>query len=219
MNNPRGIDISHNNGNVNIAALPADIAFVALKASQGATEQDPMFQQFYHALKNERPEIIRIPYHFFDWEVDGAVQAENILSRGVNYTEAGTGPLMLDLEGDDGGPIDAYINANRALCIQRVNDFKVAIITRAQYGRSDMIIYSFDSFIKINLGGKTWPDSIFWVSSFQNTPPPTFQNWAYKFWQYSEYGQLDGTTTGGNYDLDQFMGTQDELNTLGNINS
>jgi GH25 family lysozyme M1 (1,4-beta-N-acetylmuramidase) len=209
----RGTDISHWNDTINIAALPADIAFVSVKATQGATGQDPFFQTAYHALKNERPEIIRIPYHFFDWQADGVAQAKNVLSRGVNYTEPGTGPLMLDLEGD--GEVGIFVTQNKALCIQRVNDF-IAYI-QANCGRLELFIYSFDNFIKQNLGGHTWPGTIFWVSSFQSTPPPFLPGWPYKMWQYSEFGQLDGTVTGGNYDLDQWMGTQQELNTLANI--
>jgi GH25 family lysozyme M1 (1,4-beta-N-acetylmuramidase) len=212
----RGIDISHNNGAVDIAGLPADIAFVSLKASQADAYQDPMFQQFYHDLKNDRPEIVRIPYHFFDPRIGGAAQAQNLLSRGVNFTEPGTGPLMLDVEGDDGGPMDIWTAANLPQAIQNVNDFKTYIWGSAQYGRNDLIIYSFDHYIKGVLQGQTWPDCIFWVASYQATPPPVIPGWAYQFWQYSETGQLDGTTTGGSFDLDQYLGTQDAFNALAN---
>ena len=211
----RGIDVSHFEDSMNLATIPQDIAFVSMKASQGVSYQDPFFQTAYHELKNSRPEIVRIPYHFFDWEADGAPQVQNILSRGVSYTEAGTGPLMLDLEADSGSAIEKYIVANRALCIQRVNDFITALMA-SNYGRTDLIIYSNDDFIK-NVISHTWPETIFWVASYQDTPPPVIPGWPYKFWQYSAYGQLDGTHTGGHLDLDQWMSDQDALNALANI--
>jgi GH25 family lysozyme M1 (1,4-beta-N-acetylmuramidase) len=210
----RGIDISHFEVGLNMATLPNDIAFVSMKASQGATEQDPNFQGFYHDLKADRPEIIRIAYHFFDWEVDGIIQAENILSRLVNYTEPGTGPLMLDLEADSGSTEESYVIHNRAICILRVNYF-IAYI-RANAARHELIIYSNDDFIK-NVICHTWPDTIFWVASYQDNAPPFIPGWNFKFWQYSEFGQIDGSVSGGHLDLDQFMGTQQELNGLANI--
>lgn len=209
----RGTDISHLDS-INIATLPADIAFVAIKASQGATYQDPNFQATYHALKNTRPEIIRIAYHFFDWQVDGIIQAKNILSRGVDYTGIGTGPLMLDLEADSDSAEEKYVIANRDLCIQRVNDF-IAYV-RDNCGRQELIIYSNDDFIK-NVVNHKWPDTIFWVASYQTNPPPFLPGWEFDFWQYSEFGQLDGTVTGGHFDLDRWMGTRDDLNKLANI--
>jgi GH25 family lysozyme M1 (1,4-beta-N-acetylmuramidase) len=212
----RGIDISHNNGLSVINNLPADVAFVSLKGTQGATFQDPDFQTFYHELRNQHPEKVRIDYHFFDWEADGEPQVNNVLSRGVNYTEPGTSPLMLDLEADSGSAEETFVINNRALCIQRVNNFIAALYADPRYGRKDIIIYSNDDFIK-NVICHTWPDAIFWVASYQPTPPPFIPGWAYKIWQYSEYGQLNGATTGGNTDLDQWMGTQEELNALANI--
>ena len=209
----RGIDISHKD-DVDIASLPADIAFVSVKATQGADIHDPAFLDYYHALKNDRPEIVRIPYHFFDWQADGVAQAENLLSRGINFTGPGTGPLMLDLEAD--GALGDFVTDNQADCIQRVDDFIAHI--RANCGRQELIIYSFDSFIKENLGGHTWPDTIFWVSSFQDTPPPFLPGWHFQIWQYSQFGHLDGRTTGGSLDLDFFMGTMEELQALANIN-
>lgn len=212
----RGTDISHFEAGLNIATLPKDISFVSIKASQGATEQDPNFQGFYHDLKNKRPDIVRIPYHFLDWQADGSVQAMNFLSRGVNFKEPGTGPMMLDLEADSDSITEKYIMANRLLCIQRVNDFKAALFASPLYSRPDLIIYSNDDFIK-NTIRYSWPDTIFWVASYQPHPPPFLPGWPFKFWQYSEFGQLNGAVTGGNLDLDQFTGAQTELNTLANI--
>ena len=213
----RGIDISHYNAGIDIPNLPKDIAFVGLKCTQGATNQDPEFQNFYHSFKTNHPEIIRIPYHFFNWDEDGILQGKNALSRGVNFTEPGTGPLMLDLEGD--GEIAAYVTRNRVTCLARANDF--IAYYKANSGSTELIIYSNDYFIKENLGGAIWPDCIFWLASYQDTLPPKIKGWPYQFWQYSQFGRLDGTggknSEYGNYDLDYFLGTQEELNKLANI--
>lgn len=210
----RGTDISHLD-TVNLATIPNDISFVAIKASQGATSQDPNFQNNYHTLKNDRPEIVRIAGLFFDWKADGPAQANNFLSRGVNFTEPGTGPMMLDLEADSGSSNESYVINNRAACIQNVNDFTSTLRQSPLYGRRDLIIYSNDDFIE-NVIRHEWPDCIFWVSSFQENAPPFLPGWEYKFWQYSEFGQLNGDTTGGNFDLDYFMGTQADLDKLAN---
>jgi GH25 family lysozyme M1 (1,4-beta-N-acetylmuramidase) len=203
---------------MNLANIPADIAFVSLKASQGVSYQDPFFQTGYHELKTSKPGVVRFIYHFFDWMADGEDQAHNVLSRGHagTYQDAGTGPLMLDLEADSGSAAEKFIVANHSLCVQRVNDFIAAVLSSPLYGRKDLIIYSNDNFIK-NVIRHTWPETIFWVASYQDNPPSIIPGWPYKFWQYSEFGQLDGTTTEGHLDLDQFMGTQEEFNALGNI--
>lgn len=213
----RGIDISHFENSINLAVIPGDIAFVSMKASQGVSYQDPFFQTAYHELKNNRPEIVRIPYHFFDWQAGAAAQVQNILSRGVDYTGTGTGPLMLDLEADSGSIIERYIVNNRAVCIQRVDEFINLLTSDARYKRDDIIIYSNDDFIK-NVICHTWPHAIFWVASYQHNPPPVLPGWPYKAWQYSEFGQLNGAVTGGHLDLDQWMGSQEELNAIANIN-
>jgi len=213
--NPRGIDISDQNSPIDIASLPADIAFVAIKATEGITFQDTAFQGYYHALKNDRPEIIRIPYHFFRWQDDSIAQGDNLLSCGVDFTEPGTAPLMLDLE-SNGTDVDVWMAQNLHLCLARVQEFVDYIFQKTS---RQCIIYSFDSFIKENLAGRTWPNNPYWVSSFQSTPPPLIPGWPYSFWQYSQYGQVDGTTTGGNLDLDWYIGTQDALNALANITS
>lgn len=197
----KGIDIYHQD-DVNVALLPADIAFVFLKATQGISGQDSAFQDRYHTLKNSRPEIVRLPYHYFDWTADGVEQAKNILSRGVNYNEPGTGPMALDLEGD--GDVADYVTNNTEICIQRVNDFINYV--RANCGRQEFIIYSFDYFVKNNLKGHTWPDCMFWISSVQDTPP-THPAWPVTFWQYQTVPS----------DLDYYLGTQDQLNKLANI--
>jgi len=209
----RGIDLSHFNDGVNIATLPKDIAFVSLKATQGTTMHDALFQKFYHDLKTFRPEIVRIPYHFIDWAVDGVTQAKNILSRGIDFTGTGCGPIMIDLEGD--GDKGVYVSKNKVACIQRVND--CIAYMRANCGRHEIIIYSYNNFIKNNLGGHIWPDCIYWVASYQTNPPPVNSAWPYKFWQYSQFGQINGSVSGGNQDLDRFFGTQQELNKLANI--
>jgi len=210
----RGIDISHYQDGLDVAGLPHDIAFVSIKATQGATIQDSEFQDFYHTLRDKRPEIVRIPYHFFSWQTDGVAQAKNILSRGIGFTKPGTAPLMLDLEADSDSADEKYVIHNRQVCIGRVNDF--INYFKANGGSQKIIIYSNDDFIK-NVICHTWPDTIFWVASYQKNPPPVIPGWPYKFWQYSQFGQLNGTTTGGHMDLDYFLGTQEELNALANI--
>jgi GH25 family lysozyme M1 (1,4-beta-N-acetylmuramidase) len=202
----RGIDISRNNGVVNIQALPSDIAFVSLKLGQGATEQDPDFQNWYHELRNSRPEITRIPYFFFDPRIDGVIQAKNALS------------MMVDIEGDDGGPMDQWSAANFAQFIKHITDF-IAYV-KANSGRQELFFYTFDSYIHNVLKNHLFPDTMLWIASYQTNPPPVLPGWPYQLWQYAQYGRPDGTSGSsaayGSYDLDRFMGTQAQLDALAN---
>lgn len=207
----RGIDVSKLDAPLNKTKIPNDIAFVSMKATEGITFEDPNFQDNYHYMQKNYAEIVRIPYHLYRWKDDPIKQVDNVISQRINFSGPGTAPLMLDLESDGD---DEYVVNNLMTCLKNVSYFINDI--RLRTGKAP-IIYSFDSWLKDTLGGQTWPQCLLWISSFQNTPPPFIQGWKYSFWQYSQFGQLNGQTTGGHYDLDQFMGTKEELNKLANL--
>jgi lysozyme len=212
--NPRGIDISHLNDPVNISSLPSDIAFVWIKATQGITFQDPTFQSYYQAVKALN-NVQRGAYHFFNFQDDPIAQATNFLSRGVDFTLPGVLPPMLDLENQSTAAIDQWVTDNAAQCVQNVNAWLDYV--KQQTGK-DAIIYTYKNYLIEYLGSASWPNNGLWLAAYQpglpGLPPGyTTLNW----WQYSESGQLDGTTTGGSIDLDWFMGTQEELNALANM--
>jgi len=212
--NPRGIDISDQNSTINISALPSDIAFVWMKASEGETFQDPTFQNYYHEVK-ALSNVARGAYHFFIFQDDPIAQAKNFLSRGVDFTLPGVLPPMLDLENQATDAEDQWVKDNAAECAQKVTDWLNYV--KQETGR-DAIIYTYKNYLIEYLDSASWPNNGLWLAAYQTNPPGlppgyTAVNW----WQYSQFGELDGTITGGSIDLDWFMGTQEELNALANM--
>lgn len=214
----RGFDFSSLD-NVDVTTLPADTGFVIQRGIRENGEEDVMFQTRYHLFKIKRPEIVRMDYLFLNCYNDGAAQGLAQLGLGVNYTEPGVGPMWIDLEADSGSAQEKFIMTNRALYIQRVNDCINAVLADPRYGRPDIGIYSNDSFLRDTVA-HTWPNCHFWLASYQNQIPSNPAQ-PVLIWQNAQYGRLDGTSgedsSYGNYDLDQFMGTQEQLNALANI--
>lgn len=213
-----GYDFSSLN-TVDVTKLPAGTGFVILRGIRQNGQEDSTFQERYHALRDHRPEIIRMDYLFLNCYNDGARQGLAQLDMGVNYKAKGNGPMWIDLEADTGSDEEKYIMANRASYIQRVNDCINAVLTDPRYGRPDIGIYSNDSFLQDTVA-HTWPDCHFWLASYQpNIPSNPAQQ--VKIHQFCQYGRLDMTCGNdskfGNYDLNHFVGTQDELNALANI--
>lgn len=218
MNYINGYDFS-NLDNVDVSKLPQGTGLVALRAIRQNGLEDITFQPRYHALRDSRPEIVRLSYLFFNWYKPGEIQAQSILKLGINFTEAGNGPICIDLEADSDSGIEAYIIKNRAVCIGLVNDCISYLRSSSLYGRQDIIIYSNDSFLRDTIA-HTWPDTLFWLSSYQHTLP-TNPAQPVLIWQYAEYGKLDRTVTdftdkSGSLDLDYFVGTQADLDKLAN---
>ncbi len=206
--------------NVDVTKLPQGTGLVALRAIRQNGLEDTAFQTNYHALRDHRPEIVRIPYLFLNWYKSGADQAQLLLNLGINFQHTGNGPVVIDIEADSGSDIERYIIHNRVACIKIVNDCIAHFRSSPQYGRQDIILYSNDSFMRDTIA-HTWPDCLFWLASYQphipgNPAQPVM------LWQYSQYGKLDRTVTdftdkSGSLDLDYFMGSQEQLNALGNV--
>lgn len=206
--------------NIDVTSLPTDTGLVALRAIRQNGLEDTTFQNRYHALRDNRPEIVRIPYLFLNWYKSGIDQAQSILDLGINFKGIGTGPVVIDLEADSESDIEKYIIQNRTACIQIVNDCIAHFRSNESYGRQEIIIYSNDSFLRDTIS-HTWPDCLFWLASYQEHLPGNPAQ-PILIWQYSEFGKIDRTVTdftdkSGSIDLDYFIGTIEQLNALANI--
>ncbi|HVV64146.1 MAG TPA: GH25 family lysozyme [Rhizomicrobium sp.] len=92
----RGIDVSHHQGTIDWARLPAQkVRFVYLKASEGADWIDPVFARNLAAAPSHR--IALGAYHYFTLCASGAAQAANFL-RAVSAVRALSLPPAVDLE-------------------------------------------------------------------------------------------------------------------------
>jgi GH25 family lysozyme M1 (1,4-beta-N-acetylmuramidase) len=205
--------------NVDVTKLLEGTAFVINRCIRQNGVEDPTFQQRYHALRDQRPEIVRMNYLFFNCYKDGISQANAMLAVGVNYLEEGNGPIWIDLEADSGSVEETYIMQNRAAYIAQVNACMDTLLNSPQYGRPDIGIYSNDSFLRETVA-HTWPDKLFWLASYQpNIPGNPAQ--PVDFWQYAQYGTLarevtDFTTQTGSIDLDYCVHNQNWLDNLAN---
>ncbi|MFZ0304856.1 MAG: glycoside hydrolase family 25 protein [Terracidiphilus sp.] len=167
------IDISHNNGNINLAnAQQAGILGVIHKATQGTTFADPMYQA--NMAQAQQLGLLWGAYHFGNGD-DGVAQATFFLN--TVQPAAGT-VLVLDFESNP---------ASSTMSLQEAKDFvsHVQAVTGIWPG-----IYG-GSYLKEQLGST--PDPIlqncwFWLAQYGPTAvlPPGWANWT--LWQY-----LDGS--------------------------
>jgi lysozyme len=216
MNYIQGVDRSHLNSPILLAKLVTEgVKFIWFKATQGATYQDPTFNVAWQEAKNT-PGLIRGAYHFYNPQVDGKIQAQNFLSRGINFSASGCLPPCVDVEDlvgkdqADTAQLNKWVADNHTVAIQRLNDFLQAV--KEQTGR-DCIIYTYNNYPREYFRGYGFPNNEMWLSSLQTTCPNRYdKNKLPAFWQYT-YG-WNKSDMDGNY----FTGTQDELNNLANIN-
>lgn len=210
MNYIKGIDISHNN-TVNWSHLGSDIQFVFCKATQGAGFKDPMFNSYWQTLK-AKPNVLRGAYHFLTANQTAQEQAANFLSRGVDFSATNVLPPMLDIEDQVPASDNVNITKDKAAFIQLATDW-INIVEKAT-GRK-VIIYSYKNFFAEYLNNHSWPQNPLWLASYQPTPPGLpvgYSKWT--IWQYSENGTIEGDIHGGEFDMDYFTGTLDELKAL-----
>ncbi|MBQ7984613.1 MAG: hypothetical protein IJ250_03130, partial [Bacteroidales bacterium] len=100
-----GIDISAHQGNVDWK-LVADskVSFAFLKATEGAGFVDKMFETNWKEAKKRN--IIVGAYHFFKFNKDGRIQAQNFIST-VKLTENDLPPVV-DFEASYGNRLGKY---------------------------------------------------------------------------------------------------------------
>lgn len=86
------VDVSHNNGVIDWAKVPAEIALVFVKATQGAHFVDPRFAQNRDGARKAGKLVV--PYHFLDSSpVPG--QLANLMRGALPVP---MGPVMIDWE-------------------------------------------------------------------------------------------------------------------------
>lgn len=182
----KGIDIYHDNGIPDLSAAMTDgIQFAIFKATQGASEVDPM----YAANKAQALAVglTNGAYCFFT-EDDPVSQAEHLLATAPVF--ANMIVHVLDVETYFDGVGEAALTAAQWL--------------KAKTGRYP-IIYASKSFYQSYLAA-LFPadDYALWIADYGNEP-----NCGEIMWQYSESGSVAGIS--GDVDMDSYYGTHAEL--------
>jgi len=196
-----GIDVSHHQGIINWPVVAqSGIVFTYLKATEGRTVKDIRFKyNFDNAGINN---ILRGAYHFFHSNSDPEQQADNFIET---VTTIGDLPPVLDIEVNE--------NCSTTELIFNVRIWLEVVENRLNYRP---IIYTSPSFWNDQMGGTTVFDNYnLWVAHYTTHSEPTLPLGfsTYKFWQYSEQGQVSGIN-GNSVDLDYFNGTLEELKNL-----
>jgi lysozyme len=196
-----GIDISHHNGVINWNIVPqGQVSFVFCKATQGKQYRDEMMVTNMNELK--RLGFIRGVYHFLTFkDVTATEQVNNLMSCGIDFTQPGTLPPVLDVEWQQSESLNQYIKDNRVACVKKVKDWLVGIENAT--GRKP-ILYTNSNFWKDYLGNpggfETYP---LWIASYRNDNPMLASGWNdYAFWQFTASGFVTGIT--GNVDKNTF---------------
>jgi len=196
-----GIDISHHNGNINWNQVPqSQVSFVFCKATQGRAYKDEMMQANMNELK--RLNIIRGIYHFLTFkDVTAREQVNNFISCGIDFSQPGTLPPVLDVEWQQSDTLNKYIIANRTACVNKVMSWLEAV---EKATARKPVIYTNSNFWKDYLGNPAGFESYpLWVASYRNDAPKLPAGWNdYAFWQFTEGGTVLGIT--GNVDKNIF---------------
>jgi lysozyme len=196
-----GIDVSHYQNKVDWKNVQkAGIVFAFIKASEGATSADPLFDRHWNSARQNK--ILRGAYHFFRPQSDPLAQAELFLDAICD--DPGELPPTLDLEAlGNVSPDRAISNARRWMNI-----------VEEQLNRKP-ILYTGSAFFRISLANcNAFADNPLWIAHYTSRSrpllPSAWSNWT--FWQFSQNGRVPGIN--GNVDLNAFNGSLPELETL-----
>ena len=207
-----GIDVSHFQGSIDWAQVKASgIQFAYLKATDGATGRDPMFDK--NAVGCLSAGIPFGAYHFFRPSEDPEAQAHNFLFMPLVRA---TLPPALDVE------ISPVTIDQIQHWLSLVEDGYPT--PELQSGESmQPIIYCSPAFARQFLPSAALGDGFFdeyalWVAEYTSKPAPDTAQWKdWEFWQYSANGRIAGISTP--VDLDWFHGTVEDLKARFSIKS
>lgn len=195
----RGIDISHHQGPVDWAKLPAQhVRFVYLKASEGGDWTDPLFAQNLNAAPAKG--IALGAYHYFTFCASGRIQAANFL-HAVPPQAPLTLPPAVDVE---------YVGncAARPSRARFAHELLVFIDLAGARFHKAPVLYSTRSFFEDYLSGPEFANHPFWVRSLVGEA-----QWSkgrrVLFRQFADHARYDGVA--GPVDVDLFNGSEAEF--------
>lgn len=201
----QGCDISHFNYPFPWASLSPDIKFVFCKATQGAANKDPHFNEYWQHLKTT--DLFRGAYMFWDCQHTAQEHWDNIASLGIDFSKPKVLPLVLDLENQATPGLDKWVIDNAKQCVASITELLELIKTNTGH---KPIIYTYANYLKEYLNHASWPDCYLWLADYDGEAPKE----KFDFWQWSEHGTLSGLGKGGQLDEDYFNGNLQQLNTL-----
>jgi lysozyme len=179
--------------------MPNKVAFIIVKATQGATRVDKKFSANFDTAK--RRGYLVGAYHFYSQAVSPELQADNFI-RTVCLSKGDIMPV-LDIEkncyNDCATTPDLLIPKDSL-----VRNLRIFIAKLEQHYGTKVIIYTSESFYQDYLSPH-FKGEFFWIARYSKVPPPCFPSGrqdtlsnpcfvnAKKIcWQYSQGGSLKG---------------------------
>ncbi|KAF9352087.1 hypothetical protein BGX34_000178 [Mortierella sp. NVP85] len=188
---PKGIDVSGYQPNVNWAAVKANgIEFAYIKATEGTTYKSPAFNQQY--VGATQAGLIRGAYHFAQpASSSGAAQANFFLANGGGWSGDGiTLPGALDVEYNPSGP--RCYGLSPSAMTAWIRDFSETY--HARTGRYP-VIYTTTDWWKTCTGNAAGfqDNNPLWIARWGASIGELPAGYAYAtFWQYANSGPNPG---------------------------
>jgi lysozyme len=178
-----GVDVSVYQGEIDWTILSSqNIDFAYIKATEGADHVDSSF--VYNWEESQKTGLKVGAYHFFNFDVSGAEQAQNFIDT-VEMTDQNLPPVIdLEIYGE-------YISAPKS--IEETRAILDELISELEnYYNVKPIIYTNLWSFRTYLGSEYQGYKI-WIVDLDSSEPDVLPNGEeYTFWQYSHRGVLDG---------------------------
>lgn len=198
-----GIDISHYQGEIDWDELrdkgkikDSPIRFIMIKATEGSTQIDPMFEVNFHESRERG--FTRGAYHFWSNKSTGREQAEHFI-RNVKLAE-GDLPPVLDVETKPK--------------TQTKEEFQESVLTWLrlveQRYKVKPIIYTYYKFKMAYLEDSVFNEYPYWIAHYYVDKVEYKGQW--KFWQHTDCGKLPGIK--GYVDFNIYNGSYYDLRCL-----
>ncbi|KAK7451788.1 hypothetical protein VKT23_012467 [Stygiomarasmius scandens] len=188
---PKGIDVSHFQGNVNWnTVFNNGIRFVFIKATEGTTFTDPNFSNNYAGATNAG--LIRGAYHFAHPDASsGATQANFFLAHGGGWSADGiTLPGVLDIEYNPSGA-ECY-GLSASAMVSWIKDFSTTYHSKT--GRFPIIYTTTDWWTTCTGNSAAFAnDNPLWIARYASSIGTLPAGWSFAtFWQYADSGPNPG---------------------------
>ena len=172
-----GIDVSHHQRHIEWDSVATTyVDFVFMKASEGVTFKDSLFQ--FNWANTKRVGLYRGAYHFFRPGYSGFEQADHFLAQ-VDLKPGDLAPV-LDVEVMDDVP--------RVKLLKEMYAWLYTI--EARTGMKP-IIYTNQKFYNRHLEGY-FDDYPLWVARYNSRTPNLVGDKIWDFWQYGNKGRIKG---------------------------
>ena len=192
-----GLDVSQYQGEIDWTQMHTiydvyPISFVFIRSTMGSFNTDKKFNYNWTAAKKN--DFIRGAYHFYRPDENSTAQAQNFIN--TVKLESGDLPPVLDIENmPRNQSMDRLVEGLKNWCtiIEKHYDVKPIIYTSDKY-HQDFLQEHFEGYI-------------IWIANYNFFVEDIKKHW--DFWQFTEKGQIKGTTY--KIDVNIYNGTVDGL--------